>query len=521
MSDVFNNWRTVPQSVFRPLVADRRDDYLAILACFKDAFFEPALNLATLADLLRNDAPSLATDDEALHSCLSQLTEWGLLEKSQDESFKYNSFDEYRRRHSQWMLTHHGQAAIAAVSAAFGQLRDYADLQPAAIDVIASALSTVADQFDNPGGPDAAVIDTQLQTAEMHHRLLIDNLSLFMRNVQRSLNDADVSTADLEEAKRHIVSYIDNYVLGTEAPANRVLIALNRLRHHGFDHVADVATQGANLVTITGAPDADATADAVAARRVNLNGLDNWFNVDGEFSKLGSKVRNAIGSYIRVISILHEIRGRSASLPDDFRALARACVDAPTNADAHRLWGAATGLLPARHHSLVVDDTTDPSSGNPAHQNPPAVIEIELRDHAGGGGHPGRGAPIPDRRAARAIAQQKAAAELEQLKNMQVSLVTEGPVRVSSFSELSREQFTFLFQLIADALAAVPSAPGKHTARSTDGLIEIVVDTNDPRSDDAELTPPHGTLRLKDYLVEVTLVASGPTRTSPSQEDAA
>ena len=101
MATHFSNWQQVPRQVFSPLHAESRTDYMAVLACFEAAVFEPALNLETLSNRLASTAPALSGDDAALERVLGQLVDWKLLEASRDDSVSYSDPVEFQRRHQQ------------------------------------------------------------------------------------------------------------------------------------------------------------------------------------------------------------------------------------------------------------------------------------------------------------------------------------------------------------------------------------------------------------------------------------
>lgn len=514
MTDTFDNWGQVPRTVFAPLGPNAGDDHLAVLAAFHAAVFEPAINLETLSNRLRSTAPDLADDDTVLLRSLRALVDWELLEESRDDTITYRDPAEFARRHTQWTLTHIGQATIAALDAAYDQLRAVAALQPAAIDAIASALSEVADWLDGTAGPVdaeiAAQVHVRLFDAEQHHRSLVENLRTFTRDVNRTLGRTDIGDDDLDEAKAHIISYLDRYVIGTDGPARRVSAALDRLDRLGFDYVAGVATDGANLAP--GLDGIDPAVRARAARREHLAGLRAWFETDNPqamFSQLLPRGRDAVLSFLRVLGIRREVARRNASLPEDFRTLARVFSATTSDTDAHRLWAAATGLTRARHHYLLADDADMPASrGNPAHANPPAELTVELRRRPRSTGRPSHGRPVPDRRDARAAAQARAALELAETNRLREAVATDGTVRTSTFAELSRAQYDVFLDLIADTLSSACDSDGRRRMLSADGRVQVTVEAVDEhaRSHQAKIRTDDGVLRLPDLEVRVEVV---------------
>jgi uncharacterized protein (TIGR02677 family) len=517
VSDTFQHWRQVPSGVFGPLTAENRDDYMAVLLCF-EADFDPALNVEALSGRLRSTAPHLSADDDALARTLAQLVTWNLVEESRDDSVTYSDPTEFRRRHAQWSLTGDGQATIAALNAAYDRLAAAAALQPAAIDAIASALADVADWLDNEPGVRAggnvdsdvaAQVHIRLFDAESHHQSLIANLRAFTRDVAAVLGRSDLGDDDLSEARHHIVTYLDRYVVGTELPARRVAAALDRLEAIGYTHVARIAVDGENVAP--GLDPEERLRRARERRESQLRGLHTWFSSKDQeprFSELLPAGRDAVLSYLRVLGIRREVRRRNASLPEDFRALARAFAGCAGDSDAHRLWGAATGLTPTRHHHLHSDDVDSTHSwGNTAAQNPATELAVELRRRARSTGRPSNGNPVADRRAARAARQAQQAAELAEAVERRARLATAAPTRLAEFSELSDDDYRQLSELLADTLAAPLDATGCRSSRSSDGHVTVTVGPVDAwaAAHTAAITSPSGTLRVPDVTIHIEL----------------
>lgn len=527
MADTFHNWVQVPRHVFGPLTAESREDYFAVLVCF-EADFEPALNLEVLSARLRDIAPHLAADDAALRHALWQLCEWKLLEESRDDSVTYNDPAEFRRRHAQWSLTGEGQATIAALHAAFDKLQAATALQPAAIDAIAAALSDVAELLERvPAGMpvDTSTADrvhVRLFEAESHHRSLIDNLRAFTRDITQLLGRSDLGDDDLNDAKRRIVTYLDQYVVGTEAPARRVAAAMERLERIGYEHVAFVAVEGEHVAP--GLDPEERIARARAARLERLRALHSWFastDTPPLFSELLPRGRDAVLSYLRVLGIRREVTRRNASLPEDFRTLARVFAAADGDTDAHLLWAAATGLTPARHHHTTTDDTsTVASRGNRTAQNPSAALTVELRRRPRSTGRPSHGRPVADRRHSRAAAQAREAAELAEKTRRRQQLTTDGPTRLSHFAQLDAELYPHFAELLAAALSAHCDESGNRTARSADGhvLVSVAAADDHARSHVAVIETPTGRLAAPDLAITIEILGrrvSSPAGTEP------
>ncbi|WP_052667154.1 TIGR02677 family protein [Nitriliruptor alkaliphilus] len=500
-------WAGLPRGLFGPVSpsAERRDLYLAVLACFEDAHVEPALNLEQLSRRLGTVHTDLA-DDDTLVNILDQLEGWGHLAASRDESATYRDPSEFRRRTLQWSLTGDGQGCVAGLNAAAQRLAETAGLQPAALTQIASALHEVADHASDPDGQPAQV-HLRLVEAEGHHRSLVENLRAFTIQVQELLGRTDVNDDDLAAAKSAILAYLHRYVVDAGPPARQVAAALDRLEQVGFDTVVEQAVIGAHLAPGLGGD--DPAVRAVEQRRRGLDALDAWFRVEAgalsPFDLLLPRGRDQILRFMRVLELRREQRRRAASLPDDFRALARAFAGAAGREDCHRLWVAATALHPARHHHLAVDDALQIHSATRIAGNPPVELEVELRRRPRSTGRERAATPVRDDRAARAARQRQQATELAEAVQRRQAIATDGTVRISSFDELDLDTFSDLLDLLAQTLSTSPRSDGARSAVSADGQVEVVVHRLDTDRR-ALLVSPDGTLDTPDYSVTITLL---------------
>jgi uncharacterized protein (TIGR02677 family) len=198
-----------------------------------------------------------------------------------------------------------------------------------------------------------------------------------------------------------------------------------------------------------------------------------------------------------------EGRRRAASLPQDFRALARWFAAAESEAEAHRLFNAAFGLWPARHAHLVPPDAEAVPSTASWLDAPAVEVAPALRT-SGSLQERGRGAPVADPAMVRVRRQAEQAAELASSRALRARLHTGGALRLSEFGALDRDTFAELLALLAHALSAPASSDGARRARSPDGGVEIVLrPIRDGRT--ARLATDAGVLGAPDDEVEITV----------------
>jgi uncharacterized protein (TIGR02677 family) len=503
------DWKRLSRVLFSPASVDRRELHLAVLDCFAQALFEPALNLEQLSVRLGALAPELAGDDELLVDVLRQACGWGHLTESRDDTATYRDPAEFRRRSAQWSLTADGQATIAALDAAVDRIEAVASLQPATLDQIAAALAEVARLAGGPSSPPAnAQLHLILAEAEGHHSSLVENLRTFTVDVQNLLTAANVSDVHVEQAKASIIGYLNRYVEDAEVPARRVAAALGQIEAVGSEAVVARAVEGANLAP---SPGDGGKVRAAEERRRNLAALAEWFVGDvaaePQFSMLLPRGREAVVSFLRLLDLRRDQRRRSASLREDFRALARAAAGCGSREEAHRLWSAASGLHPARHHHLVADGVDAVESATLAAGNPAVELEVELRRRARSTGRPAHGRPLPDLSGSRGERQAAQALEVAARLAALADIHRPEPVSVASFAALDDTNFDAFVDLLARGLSSDPEGDGTRRSASPDGRVSIVCWPPTAGAALATVTCPRGTLTCPDRLV--TIVVDG------------
>jgi hypothetical protein len=343
-------WRRLSPDLFRFATTELYDLRVAIMCVFDDsAVLQPALSCEAVRSGLAGLGWDEAVDDAQLDQALGMLTGWGLLEASQNHAARYATPEEFERRNLQWSLTTPGQAAIGGVLHALDALRQVAGLQPAVIEAIADGL---ADLHDLAGDPltEPGRIATRLAEVESHLTSLVTSVRQFNTQLQRLMRDDATSDEVFGEVKRRTVVYLKEYIDGVERPTRRVQAGIERLAALGVEAVFERALAGANLAPMPGA-DPGVAWRAERARR--WDALRAWFAPDPGAAATGTAgaqaqpkitalvelAREAILQLLRVLERRWESRRRSASVAEDFRALAGFFALAAGEPDAHRIEG--------------------------------------------------------------------------------------------------------------------------------------------------------------------------------------
>jgi len=503
-------WRRLSPDLFRFATTELYDLRVAIMCVFDDtAVLQPALSFEAVRSGLAGLGWDEAVDDEQLDQALGMLTGWGLLEASQNHAARYATPEEFERRNLQWSLTTPGQAAIGGVLHALDALRQVAGLQPAVIEAIADGLADLHDLAGDPS-TESGRIATRLAEVESHLISLVTSVRQFNTQLQRLMRDDATSDEVFGEVKRRTVVYLKEYIDGVERPTRRVQAGIERLAAAGVEAVFERALAGANLAPMPGA-DPGVAWRAERARR--WDALRAWFAPDPLAADVGTAgaqpriaalvglAREAILQLLRVLERRWESRRRSASVAEDFRALAGFFALAASEAEAHRLFNAAFGAWPARHAHLACPDAEAVAASTSWSDAPPVDVPPVLR-MGGLAGTPVRVRAVADPRRVRADRQREQAEALARAVDLRSRLVTHGPVRLSSFGILPRDAFAELLDLVGRALGAAVASDGSRRIVSADGQVEVVLrDPGDGRT--AHLATGAGIMSAPDLLVQI------------------
>jgi uncharacterized protein (TIGR02677 family) len=501
-------WRGIDADLFRFATTDLRELHLALMAAFEEAaVLAPALNLDQVRGALADVGWSEPLDDVALGRSLQALVGWGLLEATQDHAAHYSTPEEFERKNLQWSLTRRGEAAVGGVLHALDELRHAVGLQPAVLDAIGDALDELADRLSrSTGTSESARIHILLAEAEGLLTSLVTSVRQFNGHLQRLLREEATDDDVFIDVKRRTISYLEQYVDGVERPQRRLKHAVERLGTMGLESLFDQALTGANLAPVAGG---DPAPGWLAERNRRWLALQAWFAPDDDsaprITGLLDIARTAIIELLRVLERRWDSRRRSASVANDFRALATWFAAAPGDADAHQLFGAAFGLWSSRHAHLAAVDLDGRGTTATWLAAEPVDVAPALRT-SGNLTNRGNLRPVSDPaqiRASRQAAQARILAEEDEVRSL---LISDGAVRLSNFQRLDARVFGEFLSLVAAALEAPLTSDGTRRATSVDGQVDIVLSQLDDGST-AVLHTENGVLRAPNMSVTITLAS--------------
>jgi uncharacterized protein (TIGR02677 family) len=498
----------IPPEMFRFTTTDRADLHTATMYAFGEANerLETALTFDDVRDRLRTVGWYAPLTDAELTGILNKLVEWRLLDVVYNHAGNYATAEEYERKNLQYSLTKQGEAAFAGVQHALTVLSSSGALQTAVLDAIGDRLNELHRLLEDDDPTRNRRIFTTLQELEGHLDALRGNTKQFNGELQRLLRVEGADLTTFHEVKSATVAYLQEFVTNLEQRAGAIRAVLLHVEERGVSVLHARALDGAELPPV---PGTDPAAAWLSARAAKWDGLRLWFNPDDgsqpRVRQLHDVARRAIVSLLQVLDRITESRRRSSSAAADFRALARWFATAPAEEDAHRLWGVAFGLSPARHAHLGHADAELIPAGAAWPETPPVEVSALLRA-SGKTERMGRTGRVRDVALLRAERRARAQRERAELEAAWQRLATGGSVRLSSFGDLDQETFGRLLDLLGRALAERPGSDGLRRAVTSDGRVEILLrPAGDGRV--AELCTSTGRLSGPDYLVDVHLLA--------------
>ncbi len=500
-----------PAKPFAHLDAPNADLYRRVMDVFVAAKrrFLVHLRPEDLASSL-SEADGAPVDLAAVEAALKQLEQWRNLRADPDTS-RVTTVDDFYRPRYLYQLTPEGEAAELALAAYDEALGNRGELQSVALEDIRVRMRSLRQQAEAPDR-DPAVVHSLLRELSSLLDGLAANATAFMSSLQRTIDLQDVDEDAFIAYKDRLIGYLERFIGDLVVKSAEISTTLRALEWPEVDGLlALVASREATDAAPDGKGEEEAVRAKLEAWRARWSGLRSWFVGDrahpSQAALLRQRARAAIPALLTAVTTLQERRTGRSDRSADFRMLARWFAEAPSDAQAHRLWRAAFGISSARH--LTIDaDTLQAREEEPVPaatswaEAPPVTISPRLRAT---GRHQRRGGPsrIVDRSQARRRLEELLADERTQAEAARGRLAAGRPIRLSHLGALDRDEFALFLALLGDALAAGPPAPGGGVQTTTsDGTMAVtLVPTGDGAS--AEIFTPDGVLRGPDHVITI------------------
>jgi uncharacterized protein (TIGR02677 family) len=455
----------------------------------------------------------LRTEPGEVAGALESLEGWGNLRADPDTS-RVTTVDDFYRTRYLYQFTREGEAAERALEEYDLVLGQRGELQSVALEDIRFGLHALRREGE-VREPDAAVVHGLLRELAGLFDGMAANASAFMSSLQRTIDLQDVDEDAFIAYKDRLIGYLERFIGDLVVKSPEIRQTLLTLEERGVERLLALAGDREAADVAPGQDDVDDAEAASARKRAEWldrwSGLRSWFVGDrshpSQASLLRHRARAAIPALLATVATLQERRAGRSDRSADFRALARWFVEAPAEAEAHRLWRAAFGLTSSRHLGIdaatLQSRTERPVSPSTTWADAPPVV-ISPRLHATGHyQHRGTLARVVDRSEERRRLSAYLEAERAQLEAVRRHFATGRPLRLSHLGVLNHDEFALFLQLLGDALAAGPPGPQGTEAISSDGTLAIRLQ---PVHDGAaaEIHTPDGVLRGSDHVITIS-----------------
>ena len=490
--------------LFSHVLAENRGQYRAILDVFAAAKRQFRLHLRPDDVLAEAHWPEPAPSLETVQHALGQLVEWGNLQ-AQPDTARVSTIEDFYRKRLLYRMTAGGEAAEAGLEAFSETLARRAELQSVALEDIRARLVSLRTLMSE-SSPDSPKVHGALRDLMHIFAGLSNNAESFMAGLARTIELQRAEVSAVLNFKTRLIDYLQRFIGDLVIRSSQIaelLEGLSNVEQLLLQIVAERDARNAAPGDID--PSEEALPTRLAAWTEQWQGLKHWFLPDGrtrsQAELLRSATLSAIPRLLQAVSTLHERRAGRSDRAADFRRLALWFAEAPTDADAHRLWRAAFALSPARHLALAVTDEKI-GANTPWHAAPGIPVLPKLREQ---GVLPTRGSPtkIIDRSKERELLAARVAEEVAQTEAARTRLATNRELRLSELGELDAPAFKLFLGLLGEALAS-QTKPDEAVERQTgDGTLSIRLVPLDPASH-AELNTALGRFCGRDHLIHIS-----------------
>jgi uncharacterized protein (TIGR02677 family) len=333
----------------------------------------------------------------------------------------------------------------------------------------------------------------------------------FLRSLHRTIDLHGVTVEDFLAYKQTLIDYLERFIGELVMATPEIAARLRAIESLGVERLLEAAARR-DAVDALEHEKAARLAEALDLWRARWSGLKGWFVSDShrhsQAEILRGRARAAIPALLSAVARINDRRISRSDRVADLQILARWFAEAPSDADAHRLWRAAFGLAPARH--LRVDEKTlDSREENPIPartswlEAEPLWVSPRMRQsgrHAAKG--PAKG--VIDRTQDKELLARLARDEAEQIAEAQQRLAGGVRIRLSEMGALeSAAEFDLFLDLLGQALSQKIHPAETVSTHSSDGALRIELE---PIGDGVEavIATPDGLLRGEDCYVTIS-----------------
>jgi uncharacterized protein (TIGR02677 family) len=506
------NAATEPSGRIRTLTyvtVEKASLYTAVMRVFVQAQerFQFRLRLQEVLDEL--EPPAGTCEPREVEAALAQLCEWGNLETSADASDVRHVEDFYKPRHVYQMsplgeAVEQGLARLQATSKRFGELR------AAALSDIAELLRVLKD-LSADSKPEPGITCRTLLALWTCFEDFADDAHAFMSSLQRKI-DSQAARSKTASDNRKFIADVERFIGNLMIAADHIAQTLRDIGQNGSQRLFHAAAERgiADGVETPGME----IQDPVDQWRRNWQRLNAWFisrpGCPSNAENLRRMARACIPAMLEFTAAIDDRRFQRIDRSNDFRALARWFLEAPSDGDAHRLWRSVFGLCPARH--LITNDATmdrhetdDVDPGTSWLDAPPLHISPRLRA-SGARARSASLSRIIDRTAEKKKLADATLEEALSILSAHSRFATGRRMRLSEMDLLQTGEFDVLLDLLGEAVAARVFSADTAEILSNDGCLRVRLE---PTGDGniAVIETPEGAFSGPDHWIIVERIS--------------
>lgn len=376
------------RGLFRYLVADESDDYVAVMNYFTDIL----LTDATAADI----AAALTTgghrlDRDVAENRCRQLVAWGNLGESGRDT-RVGAVGDYVRATARYRPTVLGGRVHREATALLASHDGAREVTRESLARICDALAHIDAAADTGFAIDPNTLAGHVTGVFVHHRAFTDSVADFYTYLAEASARPDLSGDDYTEFKLLLLDYVDVITSDLSRYAHPAFATLQRLLPLVDGLLAALPDPGLPGDTVTRAP---------GRTRDDWEQLASWYHEDAGPRELRDAAATALNR------LLTHTRNRISEAPGfshraDLLRLA-SWFSESSDEQAHRLHAATFGAYPSRH-LLLGPEEPDPriGAGTSWWNADPVSVPVSLRER-GDRSPRGGNARIPDPTADRSL----------------------------------------------------------------------------------------------------------------------
>lgn len=445
------------------LTVPERASYLAIMRLFAGSLMTD-LSAQEVAEALAGEGTPATVD--TVVDRLGRLVTWGNLLPS-SHAVRVRSIAEYHRARSRYQLSPLGERVQRQVDEVLVSADSAREISRELLGLVAAGLARIADQVEQPGGPNVAETRDVVVTTFAQFWEFRDSVRDFYAYLGQVLARYDLDAREYAGFKNLLLDYVESITEEVVLLAPRIERDLDRIWPHLAELLARLDADADGLVQA--AETVGVSVQRTRGRDVaDWTALRAWFrDADGRRSEVGQlrdATMRALQSLLANAKRMIRSSGHGVSRRRDLLRLA-GWLDAAGEDRAADLFTAAFGLYGARHFGIAEDPEAVVAATESWWSTPSVTVPVSLRDR-GSRATRGRASGVVDR-SAQQQALLAAAATAARARTAAAAELLSAAGDLSAV-RLSTAAMNLLLELLAQALGAGDPASGAAVTVSVD-----------------------------------------------------